>query len=131
MPQTLDSFPIVIRSANGDHTFTVQNAVTPEQRERGLMFVRSLGPNDGMLFTFDEPQQLSFWMKNTLIPLDMIFIRADSTIARIATAKPLDETPVPAGELVNRVIEINGGRAAQLGIRPGDTLLPVPPCCKP
>lgn len=93
------------------------------------MFVRSLRPNEGMMFTFAE-QQISFWMKNTLIPLDMIFVRADGTIVRIVTAKPLDETPVPSGEPVIRVIEINGGRAVQLGIRPGDTLLPFPPCCK-
>jgi uncharacterized membrane protein (UPF0127 family) len=73
-----------------------------------------------MIFPYDPPQNVAFWMKNTLIPLDMLFIRADGTIARIATAKPLDETAVPAGEPVAAVLEIRGGRAAELGIREGD-----------
>ena len=112
--------PLTIRSAKGIHHFTVQIAATPDQQERGLMFYKSLGPDQGMIFPYDPPQDISFWMKNTLIPLDMLFIRADGTIARIATAKPLDETPVPAGEPVAAVLEIRGGRAAELGIRPGD-----------
>jgi uncharacterized membrane protein (UPF0127 family) len=112
--------PLTIRSATGEHRFTVEVAATPEQQERGLMFVRSLAPDRGMIFPYDPPQQVSFWMKNTLIPLDMIFIRADGTIARIATAKPLDETPVPGGEPIAAVLEIAGGRAAELGIRAGD-----------
>ena len=84
------------------------------------MFTRSLGADQGMIFPYDPPQSVSFWMKNTLIPLDMLFIRADGTIARISTAKPLDESPVPAGEPVAAVLEIGGGRAAELGIREGD-----------
>jgi uncharacterized membrane protein (UPF0127 family) len=112
--------PLVIHSANGVHRFAVDIARTFEQQERGLMFVRSLPANRGMIFPFDQPQNAIFWMKNTLIPLDMVFIRTDGTIARIATAKPLDLTPVPAGEPVAAVLEIRGGRSAQLGIRPGD-----------
>jgi uncharacterized membrane protein (UPF0127 family) len=73
-----------------------------------------------MIFPYDPPQEAAFWMKNTLIPLDMIFIRDDGHIARIATAKALDETPVPSGEPVVAVLEIAGGRAAQLGIHQGD-----------
>jgi len=95
------------------------------------MFRRSLPPNEGMLFPFAPPQRVSFWMRNTLIPLDMIFVRRDGTIARIATAKPLDETSVPSGEPISMVIEIRGGRAAELGIRAGDRVNPPPPCCKP
>ena len=83
--------PLTIRSATGTHKFNVQVAATPEQQEQGLMFYRSLGPDEGMIFPYDPPQNVAFWMKNTLIPLDMVFIRADGTIARIATAKPLDE----------------------------------------
>ena len=112
--------PLTIHSANGTHRFTVDVARTVEQQEKGLMFVRSLGPNRGMIFPYDPPQFVSFWMKNTLIPLDMIFIRADGKIARIATAKPLDETSVPSGDTVVAVLEIRGGRSAQLGIRAGD-----------
>jgi uncharacterized membrane protein (UPF0127 family) len=106
-------------------------AGTPAEQERGLMFRRSLAPNEGMLFPYAPPQQVAFWMRNTLIPLDMIFVRADGTIARIATAKPLDETTVPSGEPVSMVIEIRGGRATELGIKEGDTVNPPPLCCKP
>jgi uncharacterized membrane protein (UPF0127 family) len=112
--------PLTIHSATGDHKFTVQVAATPEQQEHGLMFYRSLPGDQGMIFPYDPPQAVSFWMKNTLIPLDMLFIRADGTIARIATAKPLDETPVPSGVPIAAVLEIRGGRAAELGIREGD-----------
>ena len=73
-----------------------------------------------MIFPYDPPQNVAFWMKNTLIPLDMVFIRADGTIARIVTAKPLDLTAVPAGEPIAAVLEIRGGRAVELGIRAGD-----------
>ena len=112
--------PLTIRSATGTHHFTVQVAATSEQQEQGLMFYKSLGPDQGMIFPYDPPQDISFWMKNTLIPLDIIFIRADGTIARITKAKALDETPLPAGEPVGAVLEIRGGRAAELGIKPGD-----------
>jgi uncharacterized membrane protein (UPF0127 family) len=112
--------PLTIRSANGPHRFTVEVARTFEQQETGLMFRRSLARNHGMIFPLDQPQMASFWMKNTLIPLDIIFIRSDGRIARIATAKPLDETPVLAGEPVTAVLEIRGGLAARLGIKRGD-----------
>lgn len=111
---------LTIRSTTGDRLFTVQVAATLEQQEHGLMFFRSLPADQGMIFPYDPPQDISFWMKDTLIPLDMLFIRADGTIARIVTAKPLDETAVPAGEPVAAVLEIRGGRAAELGIRVGD-----------
>ena len=84
------------------------------------MFVRSLPGDQGMIFPYDPPQDVSFWMKNTLIRLDMLFIRADGTIARIVTAKALDETPVPGGEPIAAVLELRGGRAGELGIREGD-----------
>lgn len=84
------------------------------------MFVKSLAPDRGMIFPYDPPQQVAFWMKNTLIPLDIIFIRADGTIAKIYNAQPLDITPLPAGEPIALVLEIAGGRAAQLGIKEGD-----------
>jgi uncharacterized membrane protein (UPF0127 family) len=112
--------PLTIHSANGEHRFTVEVAATPEQQEQGLMFYRSLAGDQGMIFPYDPPQSVSFWMKNTLIPLDIVFIRADGTIARITHAKALDETPLPAGEPIALVLEIRGGRAAELGIREGD-----------
>ena len=121
LPQTgLHKVELTIASANGAHRFTVDVAATPQQQQTGLMFVKRLAPDRGMIFPYDPPEDVSFWMHNTLIPLDMVFIRADGTIARIATAKALDDTPVPSGERIAAVLEIAAGRAAELEIRPGD-----------
>lgn len=84
------------------------------------MFRKSIAGDRGMIFPYDPPQDVAFWMKNTLIPLDIIFVRADGTIARITKAEAMDLTPLPAGEPVSAVLEIRGGRAAELGIREGD-----------
>ena len=116
----LHQVPLIIHSANGAHHFTVEIAATPEQQEIGLMFRRSIAPNHGMIFPYDPPQEVAFWMKNTLIPLDMVFIRADGRIGRIATARALDETPVPGGGTIAAVLEIRGGRAREIGIKAGD-----------
>lgn len=121
-PSGLDLATLTIASAGGgSHVFTVEMARTSDQQAQGLMHRRTLAPDAGMLFPFDPPRPASFWMRNTLIPLDMIFIRADGTIARVAAnAVPLSETPVAVEEPVTAVLEIAGGRAAQLGIRDGD-----------
>ena len=84
------------------------------------MFRHSLAGDRGMIFPYDPPQEVGFWMKNTLIPLDIVYIRANGTIARIVNAQPMDITPLPSGEPVALVLEIRGGRAAELGIREGD-----------
>ena len=84
------------------------------------MFRKSLAPDRGMIFPYSPPQEVGFWMKNTLIPLDIVYIRADGRIARITNAQPMDITPLPSGEPVVLVLEIAGGRAAQLGIKEGD-----------
>ena len=113
--------PLTIHSANGAHRFTVEVARTAEQQETGLMFRRSLPADRGMIFPYDPPAPVAFWMKNTLIPLDMIFIRADGRIARIAAnTVPESLEPVPAGEPVAAVLEVRGGRSAELGISAGD-----------
>lgn len=120
-PQTgLSQVPLTIASASGVHNFTVDVASTPGEQERGLMFVRSLGPDRGMLFPFDPPQHVSFWMHDTLIPLDLLYIRADGTIAQIINAKAMDDTSLPSSEPIANVLEIAGGRAAELGIAEGD-----------
>ena len=112
--------PLTIRSGNRVHRFTVEVAATPEQQEKGLMFRRELAGDGGMIFPYDPPQDVAFWMKNTLIPLDIIFIRSDATIARITKAEAMDLTPLPSGEPIAAVLEIRGGRAAELGIKEGD-----------
>ena len=116
----LPEVPLTIKSKSGVHRFTVEVAATPGQQETGMMFRKSVAPNRGMLFLYEPAQVVGFWMKNTLIPLDLIFIRADGTIVRITAAEPLDLTPLPSGEPIVAVLEIGGGRAAELGIREGD-----------
>ena len=86
------------------------------------MFRTNIPPDRGMIFPYDPPQQVSFWMKNTLVPLDIIYIRSDGTIARIVNAQAMDITPLPSGEPIALVLEIAGGRAKQLGIKEGDTV---------
>lgn len=120
-PSGLDLVLLSVRSGNRTHAFTVEVARTSEEQAQGMMFRESLGPDQGMIFPFQEPRLASFWMRNTLIPLDIIFVRADGTIARIAAnAVPLSEEPVAVGEPVTAVLELRGGRAAELGIREGD-----------
>ncbi|SDG69853.1 DUF192 domain-containing protein [Pelagibacterium luteolum] len=105
------------------HEFTVEVVDTDETRSRGLMFVEELAPDAGMLFDFFEERPVAFWMQNTLIPLDMLFIKSDGEIARIhENAVPMDRTAIPSGEPVRFVLEIPGGRSAELGLEAGDTL---------
>lgn len=113
--------PLTIAADGKKHRFTVEVAKSLDEQAMGLMNRSTLGPDRGMIFPFDTPKVASFWMKNTLIPLDMIFIRADGTIANIeANTVPLSLQPVFAVEPVTAVLEIPGGRAAELGIDAGD-----------
>jgi uncharacterized membrane protein (UPF0127 family) len=117
----LDRAKLTIRTAAGPRAVSVELALSPEAQERGLMFRRALARDSGMLFPFPFPRPASFWMKNTLIPLDLIFIRADGTIARIAAnAVPLSLDLIESGEPVAAVLEIAGGEAARRGIAVGD-----------
>ncbi len=114
---------ITVRGDWGQAGFAVEVADDPSERAQGLMNRAEMPRMAGMLFVYDAPQAVSFWMRNTLIPLDMIFASADGTIQSIhARAKPLDETPIPGGMDIQYVLEINGGMAARLGIAEGDTL---------
>lgn len=115
--------PLTIRSAKGTHRFTVEVARSPKEQVTGLMFRRTLAPDAGMIFPYPSERPTAFWMKNTLIPLDLIFIRADGRIARIAentTPRSLDL--IHSAEPVAAVLEIAGGRSAELGLRPGDVV---------
>jgi uncharacterized membrane protein (UPF0127 family) len=118
---TLPQKPLVIEASKGLARFTVEMATTWPQQEAGLMFRKVVAPNQGMLFDFGKDGPVSFWMKNTLIPLDMLFIKSDGRVARIAAnAKPLSTDAIPSYEPVRAVLEIAGGRAAELGLKPGD-----------
>ncbi|OAN51734.1 MULTISPECIES: DUF192 domain-containing protein [unclassified Sphingobium] len=113
--------PVVIRTAGGARRFAVEVARTPQEQEKGLMFRKELPDDGGMLFPMEPPRTASFWMKDTLIPLDMLFVRTDGTIALLkAEAEPYSRIPVSAGVPVAAVLELRGGRAAELGIGEGD-----------
>jgi uncharacterized membrane protein (UPF0127 family) len=113
--------PLEIASKSGVHVFAVELASTPQEQATGLMFRRELPEGRGMLFDFHRDQPTSFWMKNTYIPLDMIFIRGDGRILRIAeNTVPLSENLIPSGGSVRAVLEVIGGTARKLGIAPGD-----------
>jgi uncharacterized membrane protein (UPF0127 family) len=115
----LQTLEIVTRS--GVHVFAVELARTDEERSRGLMFRKELPEGRGMLFDFSPEQEVSMWMKNTYVSLDMIFIRADGRILRIAeNTEPLSERTIPSGGRVRAVLEVVAGTARKLGIAPGD-----------
>jgi len=117
----LDRTTVEIASKTGVHVFTVEIADTEQARERGLMFRKELPPGRGMLFDFHRERQVGFWMKNTLISLDMIFIDGRGRIVSIAQdAKPMSEDVIMSGGQVRAVLEVDGGTARRLGIAPGD-----------
>jgi uncharacterized membrane protein (UPF0127 family) len=119
--KTLRTEPLKIDTARGRWRFNVEMADTYATRETGLMCRPNLAPDAGMLFDFKTPQDVSFWMKNTIIPLDMLFIAKDGRIVSIArNAIPENETPIASGGVITGVLELRGGRAAEIGAAPGD-----------
>jgi uncharacterized membrane protein (UPF0127 family) len=121
-PAGLEQMPLTITDAKGKaHKFIVEVARTPEEQAHGLMDRQSLAPDRGMIFPYQPPQPVAFWMKNTLIPLDMVFISPGGKILRIeANTVPLSLDPVGSGDAVEAVLELNGGRSVELGIAAGD-----------
>ena len=123
----LEHFPtgeLTIASATGPHKFQIEIATTPRQMEQGLMFRRNLAPDAGMLFDYGQPMPAMMWMKNTLIPLDMLFVDAKGRIVNIRErAVPGSLDTIPAAGPVRATIELNGGTAARLGIKPGDKVV--------
>ncbi|RVT81587.1 DUF192 domain-containing protein [Rhodobacteraceae bacterium CCMM004] len=112
-----------LRGDWGQARFSVELADEPRERARGLMFRESLPRGAGMLFVYELPQRATFWMENTLIPLDMIFVDARGVVTRVhPEAQPLDRTTIDGGDGVLAVLEINGGLAAVYGIGPGTHL---------
>src|SRR5436305_8969591 len=116
--------PLTIITSSGSHRFTVELATSPAQMIQGLMFRQSLAPDAGMLFDYQASSMASMWMKNTLIPLDMLFVDAAGHIVNIhERAVPGSLDPIAAAAPVRAVIELNGGTTARLGIRPGDRVI--------
>ena len=110
-----------IATKSGVQVFSVEMATTEQEKETGLMYRKELADGKGMLFDFSPAQEVSMWMKNTYIPLDMIFIRADGRILRIAeNTEPLSTKIIPSRGLAKGVLEVIGGTAKKYGIEPGD-----------
>jgi uncharacterized protein len=110
-----------IASKSGVHVFSVELAVTDEERSRGLMFRRSVPESYGMLFDFKRDQEVTMWMRNTYVSLDMIFIQSDGRIRRIAeNTETESDKIIPSGGQVRAVLEVAAGTARKLGIEPGD-----------
>lgn len=119
--QAADESMLEIVTKDGVHVFTVEMARSDEERQKGLMFRKELPEGKGMLFDFKPDQDVSMWMRNTYIPLDMLFINSDGTIRRIAeNTEPLSEKTIPSGGPVRGVLEVIGGTANKLGIKAGD-----------
>ena len=124
--QAARTVPVTIRMASGAHVFRAEVAATPAEQQRGLMYRTGLADDFAMLFApyppeGGAPRVASFWMKNTPSALDIVYIRADGTIARIAeNTVPFSEASISSGEPVAAVLEVRGGRTAELGIGEGD-----------
>ncbi|MFM5907831.1 MAG: DUF192 domain-containing protein [Novosphingobium sp.] len=113
--------PLTVTTRSGKHAFKVEVAASSEEQAKGLMFRTEMGADEGMIFPMDPPRMASFWMKNTVIPLDIIYVGKDRRILNIAAqAVPYDTKPLFSNGPVIAVLELGGGRAAQLGIAPGD-----------
>jgi len=120
MAATCSADRAYLRGPDGEAAFRVEVADTQAERAQGLMHRETLATSAGMLFVYPHPQRVGFWMKNTLIPLDMIFMDASGTVRRIGhEAQPHDTRPVFGGNAIQTVLEINGGMARRIGISPG------------
>jgi len=119
-----DSSELVFVTKSGEHHFEAEIVDTDAARSKGLMYRTKLAPNAGMLFDFKEVRSVSFWMRNTLIPLDMIFVAENGVVVNVhANAKPHDPTPIPSAAPVRFVFEIAGGRAKEIDLIAGSQLI--------
>lgn len=115
---------VSVVTPGGCHRFTVWIAADDASRERGLMFVRQMPADHGMLFLFERPQFAAFWMKNTYLSLDLVFISADGRVVNLAPdARPLSEDPIPSSAPVKAVLELLAGTAARIGLAPGSRIV--------
>ena len=116
----LEVIPVTVTSGDETFTFMSELADSVEAQRRGLMFRTEMGENEGMIFPYDAPDNLGFWMRNTVLPLDIIFIGPDKRILNVAEGVPYNETSVTSDGPAIAVLELNQGRAEELGIAAGD-----------
>jgi uncharacterized membrane protein (UPF0127 family) len=114
--------PLIADTDKGERSFTIEIADDPGERSRGLMFRREMDGDHGMLFIFEQSQPVGFWMKNTPLPLDLVFIGEDGKVRAIERGEPFSEAPIAPGEPVQFVLELNAGTAAEAGIDNGDLI---------
>lgn len=114
----------MLKTDSGEHSFNIEVAATDQERALGLMFRRSLPEHAGMLFLYDRPRPIVMWMKNTLIPLDMVFISQDGSVHRIESdTEPFSTAVIPSEGAVVGVLELNAGAARKIGLKPGDKVI--------
>lgn len=112
---------VQVTTATGRHDFSVWIAADPKSRERGLMYVREMPADRGMLFLFEFPQDVAFWMKDTVLSLDLVFIAEDGTVLNVAeNARPFSLDPIGSDGEALAVLEVLGGTAKKIGLKPGD-----------
>lgn len=112
---------LAIETASGIHRYRVEVAETPAQQARGMMFRKSMARDTGMIFPMDPPRPAAFWMRNTYVPLDIIFLSPDERVLNIAAdVQPLSDTTRPSRGVAGAVLELKAGEAARIGLRPGD-----------
>lgn len=115
---------LILKTATGSHSYSVEVADTTAERAKGLMFRRSLPKMSGMIFLYDQPQELGMWMQNTYIPLDMVFINAGGKVHRVETnTEPFSTEIISSGGSVTAVLELNAGEAERIGLKPGDSVI--------
>jgi hypothetical protein len=118
--QGLATTVLTVKTATGLHRYTVEIAATPEQQQTGMMYRRSMPRDRGMLFPVSPPRTASFWMRNTWLPLDLVFIAPGGRVLNVGTGTPLSESFIESAGPVAAVLEINAGEAVRIGLKPGD-----------
>lgn len=118
--QGLATMILTVRTSRGLHRYTVEIAATPEQQQIGLMYRRSMPRDHGMIFPMSPPRPASFWMRNTWLPLDLVFIAPGGRVLNVGSGMPLSEAMIESAGPVEAVLELNAGESARIGLKPGD-----------
>ncbi|RUM98709.1 DUF192 domain-containing protein [Pseudaminobacter arsenicus] len=116
----VDPAPLVAETSAGEHSFSIEIADDPQERSAGLMFRETMDDDHGMLFVFEQTQPVGFWMKNTPLPLDLIFIGQDGRVKEIHRGEPFSEAPIASQEEIRFVLELKQGTAQRVGVKEGD-----------
>jgi uncharacterized protein len=120
----LATVPVTFHTAKGKFTYQLDVAATPGQQECGLMYRKTMPRGVGMDFPMKPPRSVSFWMENTVLPLDLVFVGPDSRVVSVGHGKPFARDLIDSGGITARVIELNAGEAARIGLKPGDRVGP-------